>query len=139
MVRHQGRPVPQAPHAASARCDHVGVSEDRSTRPCSGRAAVPLLLPIGLSIVAGTVANWLAPLLITRHPLLLIGLNPRLRYLLLASPRLSALPFFAVPFMRLVAIDLLSYLLGRRCGEGGLAWVGRRIGWARRLMGGLPR
>jgi membrane protein DedA with SNARE-associated domain len=100
---------------------------------------LPLLLPISISIVAGTVANWLAPLLITRHPLLLIGLNPRLRYLVLASPRLSALPFFAVPLTRLVAIDVLSYLLGRWCGQAVLAWVERRIGRARRLMRTLQR
>ena len=71
--------------------------------------------------MAGTMANWFAPLLVTRHPLLLIGLNPRLRYLVLASSGLSALPFFAVPLMRLVTIDLLSYLLGRWCGEAVLA------------------
>jgi membrane protein DedA with SNARE-associated domain len=115
------------------------VSESRFARPCSGRTALPLLLPIGISIVAGTTANWFAPLLVTRHPLLLIGLNPRLRYLVLASPRLPVLPFFALPFMRLVAIDLLTYLLGRWCGEVVLAWVERRIGRARRLMGVLQR
>ena len=116
---------------------NVGVSEARSTGPCSGRTALPLLLPIGISIVAGTVPNWFAPLLVTRHPLLLIGLNPRLRYLVLASPRLSAPVFFAVSFMRLVVIDLLSYLLGRWCGEAVLALVRRRIGRARRFMGAL--
>jgi membrane protein DedA with SNARE-associated domain len=100
---------------------------------------VPLLLPIGISIVAGTVANWLAPFLITRHPLLLIALNPRLRYLLLASPRLPVLPFFAVPLMRLSAVDLLSYLLGRWCGEAVLAWLEPRLGRARRLLRALQR
>ena len=116
------------------------MSESRFTRrPCSGRTALPLLLPIGISIVAGTTANWFAPLLVTRHPLLLIGLNPRLRYLLLASPRLPLLPFFAVPFVRLVGIDLLSYLLGRRCGELVLAWIERRMGRARNLVGALQR
>ncbi len=100
---------------------------------------MPLLLPIGISIVAGTVANWLAPLLITRHPLLLIGLNPRLRYLVLASPRLPVLAFFTVPLMRLVVIDLLSYFLGQWCGEAVLAWVEPRIGRARRLLLAMQR
>ncbi len=121
------------------RCDHVGVSENRRTRECSGRRALPLLVPIGISTVAGTVANWLAPLLVTRHPLLLIGLNPRLRYLVLASPRLSALAFFAVPLVRLVSIDLLTYLLGRWCGEAVLAWVAPRIGRASRVLRVLQR
>jgi len=85
------------------------------------------------------MANWLAPLLVTRHPLLLIGLNPRLRYLVLASPRLPVLPFFAVPLTRLVAIDVLSYLLGRWCGEAVLAWLEPRIGRARRLLRTLQR
>ncbi len=114
------------------------MSENRPTGECSGRRALPLLLPIGISIVAGTAANGLAPLLVTRHPLLLIGLSPRLRYLVLASPRLSA-PFFAVPLMRLVSIDLLSFLLGRWCGEAVLAWVEPRIGRAHRLLQVLQR
>ena len=35
----------------------------------------------------------------------------------------TVLPFFAVTLLRLVSIDLLSYLLGRRCGEAVLAWL----------------
>src|SRR5207247_20640 len=103
----------------------------------SGPTALPLLVSIGISIVAGTVANWLAPLLLTRHPLVLVGLNPRLRYLVLTSSRLPVVPFFAVPLVRLVAIDVLSYLLGRWCGGAVLAWVERRIGPAHRLLGAL--
>ncbi len=107
--------------------------------PCARGTVLPLLVPVGIAIMAGTVANWLAPVLVTRHPLLMIELNPRLRYLVLASPRLPALPFFTLTFVRLAAVDVISYLLGRRCGEAVLDWVDQRIGRGRRAWLALQR
>ncbi len=98
-----------------------------------------LLLPIAISMAAGTVANWFAPLLVIRHPLLLIVLNPRLRYLILASPRVSLVPFFAVPIVRFALVDVLCFLVGRRCGEAALGWIERRIRRGRRALRALER
>jgi membrane protein DedA with SNARE-associated domain len=66
--------------------------------------------------------------LITKHPLLQMFLNPRNRYLVLASPQVSAIPFFVVGFTRLVLTDPLGYLLGYLYGDASLRWVERKLG-----------
>jgi membrane protein DedA with SNARE-associated domain len=55
-------------------------------------------------------------------------LNPRNRYLVLASPQVDAIPFFIVGFLRLVLTDPLFYLLGYLYGDAGLRWIERKMG-----------
>ena len=93
------------------------------------RIPLPLLLtPIVVFTVVGTVADVIGPGLINERPLLQILLNPRSRYLLLASPQLDAVPFFTVGFLRLVSTDPLFYLLGVQYGEAALRWAETRLG-----------
>ena len=77
---------------------------------------------------AGIFADWFAAAIITDHPLLQMFLNPRLRYLTLASNQIDPVPFFLVGFFRLVLTDPLYYLLGRWYGEAALRWMERHGG-----------
>lgn len=79
-----------------------------------------------LNIAAGWLGDLLLSLLVDDDPLALIALSPRDRNLALASPRLDAVPFFVVGFVRLVFFDPWSYLLGFWYGDRALAWMKRR-------------
>ena len=87
-----------------------------------------ILTPIVLLTVAGILADWFAAAIITDHPLLQMFLNPRLRYLTLASNQVDPVPFFLVGFFRLVLTDPLYYLLGRWYGDAALRWMERHGG-----------
>ncbi len=87
-----------------------------------------LLTPIVVLTAAGIFADWFAAAIITDHPLLQMVLNPRLRYLALASNQVDPVPFFLVGFFRLVLTDPLYYLLGRWYGEAALRWMERHGG-----------
>ena len=82
-----------------------------------------LLVPFAVAAAASTVADWIWPSLVTDHPLLLITLSSKNRFLLLTAPQLGVVAFFVVGFLRLVLTDPLTYLLGRQYGEGALAWI----------------
>lgn len=87
-----------------------------------------LVTPIVVMSVAGMVADAVGPHLILSHPLLQMFLNPRNRYLLLASPRVGPIEFFLVGFFRLVLTDPLGYLLGAQHGDGALRWARKSFG-----------
>ena len=98
-----------------------------------------LITPIVILSVAGTVADIIGPKLVTEHPLLQMFLNPRNRYLLLASPQVDAVPFFAVGFFRLVLTDPLFFLLGVQYGDAALKWAGEKMGDGGRFVQTLQR
>ncbi len=92
------------------------------------RIPLPILLtPIVILAVLGTVADIIGPGLITERPLLQMFLNPRNRYLLLASPQVDTVSFFVVGFFRLVLTDPLFYLLGVQYGDAALRWAERKL------------
>jgi membrane protein DedA with SNARE-associated domain len=94
-----------------------------------GRIPLPILLtPIVVLAVVGTVADVIGPGLINERPLLQMFLNPRNRYLLLASPQVDTVPFLVVGFVRLVLTDPLFYLLGVQYGDAALRWAERKLG-----------
>jgi len=64
--------------------------------------------------------------LVKQHPLVLIALNARNSYLVLASPHLSAWSFYLVAFLRLLASDPLFFILGRWYGDAGVRWMERK-------------
>jgi membrane protein DedA with SNARE-associated domain len=98
-----------------------------------------LLIPIVVLTVAGTLADWFAAAIITRHPLLQMFLNPRLRYLTLASNQVGPVAFFLMGFFRLVLTDPLFYLLGRWYGDAALRWMERHSGDSGRAVKLLER
>lgn len=93
------------------------------------RVPLPLLLtPIVVLSVVGMIGDAAGPRLIVESPLLMMLLNPRNRWLLLASPQLGAPEFFAVGFFRLVLTDPLFYVLGVQYGDAALRWAERKLG-----------
>lgn len=87
-----------------------------------------LMVPISAFFVLGFVGNWLGPAL-TDRPALMLAVDSRTRYLLLAiGAGITAAPFFLIAFTRLVIADPLFYLLGRWYGDAGLRWMERQSG-----------
>jgi membrane protein DedA with SNARE-associated domain len=98
-----------------------------------------LITPIVVLGLAGTLADIIGPKLVTEHPLLQMFLNPRNRYLLLASPQVGAVEFFVVGFVRLVLTDPIGYVLGRQRGEAALKWAGEKMGDEGRVIRRVER
>ena len=93
------------------------------------RVPLPLLLtPIVVLAVVGMIGDAMGPRLIVEQPLLMMFLNPRNRWMLLASPQLGAAEFFAVGFTRLVLTDPLYYVLGLQYGDAALRWAEKKLG-----------
>ena len=93
------------------------------------RVPLPLLLSIFVASTAiGFVSDIAGPTLINHHPLLQIALNPRNRWLLLASPQIGAVSFYVVGFLRLVSTDPVGYILGYQYGDAAVAWAERQMG-----------
>lgn len=88
------------------------------------RIPLPLLLgPFAVFLVCSYVADASWPGLITEHPLLLIALSSKNRYLILAAPQLDFVPFFVVGFLRLIATDPIAFVLGRQYGPAAITWI----------------
>ncbi|MCU1374521.1 MAG: symbB [Actinomycetia bacterium] len=87
-----------------------------------------LLAPYAVMVVAGYVGDIIGPKLIVDHPLLQIFINPRNRWLLLASPQVAAAPFFIVGFIRLVLTDPIAYVLGWQYGDTAIRWAEKKMG-----------
>ena len=82
-----------------------------------------LLVPFGVVCVSSAIADWTWPSLLTEHPLLLLALSAKNRFLLLTAPQLGFVAFFVAGFLRLIVSDPITYVLGRQYGEQALAWV----------------
>ena len=90
-----------------------------------------LQLLVGAIIVvfaAGLTAFAFAAPLATNHPLLLITLDSRNRYLILAR-EVDVVPFFVIGVLRRVATDPLYWLLGYWYGERAIRWLETKGGW----------
>lgn len=85
-----------------------------------------LLVPFAIAAGASVLADWIWPTLVNDHPLLLIGLSSKNRFLLLTAPQLGIVAFFVVGFLRLIITDPLTYLLGRHYGDSALSWIERK-------------
>jgi membrane protein DedA with SNARE-associated domain len=102
-------------------------TRERPTPP-SRRVLYLLLAPIIALTVAGTLGDWFAAAIINEHPLLQMFINPRSRYLALASNQIDTVPFYVVGFVRLVLTDPIFYLLGWYYGDNALRWIEKRLG-----------
>lgn len=113
-------------------------------RPKPSRRTLTLLVvPIIVLFVVGTVANMIHPTLLVNHPLLLVGLEPRFRYMLLVAPRVDLLPFMVIVLARRLFADPFLYALGRLYGDSGVRWMERQlqdtIGWVRKVERGFGK
>jgi membrane protein DedA with SNARE-associated domain len=93
----------------------------------SRRTLVLLVGPIAVIWIGATIATALTPTLATKHPLLLIILDPRNRNLVLAR-HVDLLPFLVVGVLRRLLTDPLYYLLGRLYGDATIRWLERNAG-----------
>jgi membrane protein DedA with SNARE-associated domain len=99
-----------------------------------------LVAPIVVLTSMGLVATAFTPALAARNPLLLISLDSRNRFLVLAR-EVNIVPFMVVAIMRRTFADPLFYLLGRFYGEGALRWLQKKGGggdlvvWTEKLFG----
>ena len=88
---------------------------------------VTLAIAISIaSLVAGWIGDAIWVELVESHPLLLMALTPRNRYLALVSNEVSSVAYYVVGFLRLVGSDPVNYLLGLWFGDKAIAWVGRK-------------
>jgi membrane protein DedA with SNARE-associated domain len=93
----------------------------------SRRTLILLVAPIVIITVMGLVASAFTPTLATKHPLLMIALDARNRFLVLAR-HVDIVPFVIVAVLRRSFSDPLFYLLGRYYGENALRWLQKKGG-----------
>lgn len=100
-----------------------------SDRPGPSRRKLVLIVgPILAVVVVGTLGNMFHPQLLKNHPLWLVAMEPRNRFLLLVANRVDFVPFLIVATLRRLISDPLFFLLGALYGETGVRWVERRMG-----------
>lgn len=93
----------------------------------SRRTLVLLVAPIIVITTMGLIASAFTPTLATRHPLLMIALDARNRFLVLAR-EVDIVPFVIVAVLRRSFSDPLFYLLGRYYGDNALRWLQKKGG-----------
>ncbi|HUR18076.1 MAG TPA: hypothetical protein VMZ51_03950 [Acidimicrobiales bacterium] len=109
-------------------------------RPPPSRRTLTLIVgPILAVIVVGTLGNMFHPTLLKSHPLLLVAMEPRNRYLLLVADKVSFVPFLIVATVRRLISDPLFYLVGHLYGDSGVRWIERKMGDSAGLVRGMER
>ncbi|HTJ75519.1 MAG TPA: hypothetical protein VL337_09145 [Acidimicrobiales bacterium] len=104
------------------------MEETAAERPRPSRRTLILLVgPIVVLTGLGLLATAFTPALAAHHPLLLITLDARNRFLVLAR-RVDLVPFVVVALLRRTFSDPLFYLLGRFYGEGAIRWLQKKGG-----------
>ena len=103
----------------------VPTVEERPTP--SRRTLILLVAPIILITTMGLIASAFTPTLATQHPLLMIALDARNRFLVLAR-NVDLVPFVIVAVLRRSFSDPLFYLLGRFYGDNALRWLQKKGG-----------
>lgn len=86
------------------------------------------LAPLGLLTAVSWLGTVTAPALVTANPLALVGLSPRLPFLVVAAATTPFPLFFVIGLARLVVADPVHYAIGR----DGHEWLLRRTSfrWA---------
>lgn len=102
---------------------------DDAATPSKGRRTLTLLIaPIIVLTACSYVGDALAPKLAVEHPVWLILLNSRKRYLALTASSIDPLTFMVVGVGRQMLSDPLYFFIGRRYGDAGVRWLERKLG-----------
>src|SRR5688572_23893038 len=100
-----------------------------ATRAKPNRKRLRILLGLIVVLtVTNLVGDILAAGLVETHPLWLIALNSRKRWILAVVPNTDVVPFFVVAVMRQLLSDPVYYVLGRWYGDAGARWLERKMG-----------
>ena len=100
---------------------------DERPRP-SRRTLTLILVPIIVIVAIGTIGNAIHPALLKNHPMWLVAMEPRGRYLLLvANKDVAFVPFLVIAVIRKLLSDPFFFLLGHLYGDNAVAWVERRF------------
>ena len=98
-------------------------------RPQPSRRTLAFILgPIIAVVIIGTLGNMFHPRLLRDHPLWLVAMEPRNRYLLLVAEKVDFVPYLVVATVRRLLSDPLFYLIGHLYGDAGVRWIERRLG-----------
>ena len=87
-----------------------------------------LLALIVVLTVTNLIGDILAAGLVETHPLWLIALNSRKRWILAVVPHTDLVPLFIVAVARQLLSDPLYYAIGRWYGDAGARWLERKMG-----------
>jgi membrane protein DedA with SNARE-associated domain len=101
------------------------------SRPVAEPNRLRLRLLLGCIVVltvTNMVGDILAAGLVETHPLWLIALNSRKRWILAVVPHTDLVPFFIVAVARQLLSDPLYYGIGRWYGDAGARWLERKLG-----------
>jgi membrane protein DedA with SNARE-associated domain len=99
------------------------------SRPRPSRTRLRLLLGLIVVItITNMVGDILAAGLVEKHPLWLISLNSRKRWILAVVPHTDVVPFFIIAVMRQLLSDPIYYALGRGYGDAGARWLEKKMG-----------
>ena len=98
-----------------------------STRPNRLRLRILLGLIVVLT-ATNTFGDIVGAGLVEEHPLWLIALNSRKRWILAVVPHTDVVPFFVVAVARQLLSDPLYYAIGRWYGDAGARWLERKMG-----------
>lgn len=94
----------------------------------SRRSLYLLLTPIIVLAGVAFVGDALAPTLVNEHPVWLLLMNTRKRYLALTVNTVDPVTFFVVGVGRAIMVDPLYFIIGRRYGDAGVRWLERKLG-----------
>jgi membrane protein DedA with SNARE-associated domain len=86
-----------------------------------------IVTPIIVLVSIGTIANAIHPTLVKNHPLLLVALEPRNRWIVLVAEKVSFWPLLIFGTLRRLASDPLFFLLGHLYGDGAVRWAERKF------------
>jgi membrane protein DedA with SNARE-associated domain len=105
---------------------HAPASGERQP---SRRTLTLLVVPILVVIVIGNLGNLFHAPLLKEHPMWLVAMEPRTRFLLLVAEKEVAFwPFLAVASVRRWISDPLFYLLGFLYRDRAVRWMERKMG-----------
>lgn len=94
----------------------------------SRRARVALLTAAAALYISGTIGTNIGPALIDEHPTWVLALSSRNRNLFASVPFIDPLPYALIGFVRVFAVGVVLYYVGRWFGHRAVEWTEKQLG-----------